>query len=66
MGLPLHLFDWQPSMDRAGIKRDALYLIRPDGYVGVADPLGAVKPLTEYVAKHGIAGASEALAGRRS
>lgn len=30
--LPLHVFRWHP-----GFKRDAAYLIRPDGYVAVAD-----------------------------
>ena len=31
--LPLHLFAWQPTMRRAGLRNAALYLIRPDGYV---------------------------------
>ena len=32
--LALHEFGWQPAMERAGLRRDALYLLRPDGYVG--------------------------------
>jgi 2-polyprenyl-6-methoxyphenol hydroxylase-like FAD-dependent oxidoreductase len=36
--LPLHLFAWQPRMRRAGLRRRALYLVRPDGYVALADP----------------------------
>jgi 2-polyprenyl-6-methoxyphenol hydroxylase-like FAD-dependent oxidoreductase len=36
--LPLHVFAWQPAMCRAGLRRAALYLVRPDGYVALADP----------------------------
>src|SRR5262249_47148388 len=36
--LPLHLFRWQPEMRRAGLRRAAVYLVRPDGYVALADP----------------------------
>jgi 2-polyprenyl-6-methoxyphenol hydroxylase-like FAD-dependent oxidoreductase len=35
-GLPLHVFAWHPAMRRSGLMRDALYLVRPDGYVGLA------------------------------
>jgi FAD binding domain len=38
--LPLHLFAWQQGMRRAGLLRSALYLVRPDGYVALADPRG--------------------------
>lgn len=38
LGLPLHVFPWRPEMRRAGLQRDALYLVRPDGYVAHADP----------------------------
>jgi 2-polyprenyl-6-methoxyphenol hydroxylase-like FAD-dependent oxidoreductase len=36
--LPLHVFQWRPEMRRAGLRRNALYLVRPDGYVALADP----------------------------
>jgi len=36
-GLPLHLFPWQESYARAGLAQDALYLIRPDMYVALAN-----------------------------
>ena len=36
--LPLHLFAWQPGMRRVGLRRAALYLVRPDGYIALADP----------------------------
>src|SRR5262249_26477439 len=34
--LTLHEFRWQKAMERAGLRRDALYLVRPDGYVAFA------------------------------
>lgn len=38
MRVPLHAFAWQAAMGKTGIRQGALYLIRPDGYVGLADP----------------------------
>ncbi|MEP6592030.1 MAG: FAD-dependent monooxygenase [Gemmatimonadota bacterium] len=35
-GLPLHRFAWSSAADHAGYQRGAAYLVRPDGYVGVA------------------------------
>ncbi len=35
--LPLHVFGWNDAARRAGLRRDALYVVRPDGYVGLAD-----------------------------
>lgn len=34
--LPLHVFPWRDDMERAGLRRDAVYVVRPDGYVAVA------------------------------
>src|SRR5882672_6641914 len=36
-GLPLHAFPWHPGMSGKGFAREAGYLIRPDGYVALAD-----------------------------
>lgn len=36
MRLPLHVFAWSEAADRAGLARDAAYLIRPDGHVALA------------------------------
>ena len=38
--LPLHIFPWRPEMGRAGLRRNAVYLLRPDGYVALADSEG--------------------------
>lgn len=48
LGLPLHVFAWRPDMRRVGFKRDALYLVRPDGHVALADPGADVAVLTRY------------------
>jgi hypothetical protein len=45
----LHAFAWQASMQRAGIARDAVYLLRPDGHVAFADATGDAKALARYL-----------------
>ena len=47
--LPLHHFAWQPAMRRAGLRRGALYLIRPDGYIALADPRGDAARWRHYL-----------------
>src|SRR4051812_6957136 len=49
--LPLHIFEWQPKMKRAGLERAALYLVRPDGYVALADPQADPERLRRYFAE---------------
>jgi 2-polyprenyl-6-methoxyphenol hydroxylase-like FAD-dependent oxidoreductase len=45
----LHAFAWQASMQRAGMARDAVYLVRPDGYVAFADATGDAMALARYL-----------------
>ena len=52
--LVLHVFPWSQPMDRAGLARDALYLIRPDGYVALADRGGSAAVLERYLDTRGI------------
>jgi 2-polyprenyl-6-methoxyphenol hydroxylase-like FAD-dependent oxidoreductase len=52
--LPLHVFAWQPDMGRKGLRRDAVYLVRPDGYVAVANSEGHAEALTSYFEAHQI------------
>jgi len=47
-GLPLHVFDWERAHEHAGLTRNAVYLVRPDGYVGFADAGGKVEALRDY------------------
>jgi hypothetical protein len=51
---PLHVFGWQSNMGRSGLQRDAVYLVRPDGYVTVVDRDGHAEALTSYFDAHQI------------
>ncbi len=62
--LRLHLFVWPPAMRRAGLKRAALYLNRPDGYVALADPQADPERLRHYFAERGGLGRHGGQAGR--
>jgi 2-polyprenyl-6-methoxyphenol hydroxylase-like FAD-dependent oxidoreductase len=48
LGLPLHIFAWHSGMRRAGLRSAALYVVRPDGYIGLADPHADPKRLRQY------------------
>jgi hypothetical protein len=52
--MPLHAFGWRAEYEAAGLARDALYLLRPDSYVALADAAGAPGALDRYFADHGI------------
>ena len=53
-GLKLHTFVWRPQMKRAGLTRDAIYLIRPDEHVALAEPNGDAGVLERYLDNHRI------------
>jgi hypothetical protein len=46
--LPLYLFAWRPEMRQAGLLRGALYLVRPDGYVALAESHADPERLRAY------------------
>lgn len=48
LGVPLHVFGWRTAVKRAGLARNALYLVRPDGYVALADAECRGSRLREY------------------
>ena len=52
--VPLHLFDWRSEHEAAGLARDALYLLRPDTYVALADLSGAPGVIEGYCAEREI------------
>ncbi len=52
--LALHVFPWRGAMRRAGLRRDAGYLIRPDGHVGLADPDARAAKLQVYLDERGL------------
>ncbi len=41
-------------MLRAGLKKSAAYVIRPDGYVGLAEPRGDRATLERYFRDHDV------------
>ena len=47
--IPLHVFPWRSEMGETGLRRNAVYLVRPDSYVGLADSEGGVTALTSYL-----------------
>ena len=49
LDLALHAFEWSKPAADAGLLRDACYLIRPDGHVGLADAAQDVDRLAAYV-----------------
>jgi hypothetical protein len=66
--LELQEFAWSEIMGRAGLVRDAVYLLRPDGYVALTDASGRAASLREYADRRGLAwrsrSASESSAAR--
>jgi hypothetical protein len=50
----LQKFDWKTEYEAAGLARDAVYLLRPDTYVALADGSGDVGVLERYFEDHGI------------
>jgi FAD binding domain len=53
-GVALHTFPWQSSMRRAGLRRNAVYVIRPDGYIGLASTSGDASTIERYLEEHEI------------
>jgi 2-polyprenyl-6-methoxyphenol hydroxylase-like FAD-dependent oxidoreductase len=51
--LPLHQFAWLAGMRRADLRRSALYLVRPDGYVALADAQCDPERLRRYFKERG-------------
>ncbi len=52
--LPLHEFRYDHAQREAGLARGAVYLIRPDTYVALADPTGAPLAIVAYLAERGL------------
>jgi len=48
--LPLHTFEWSKQAATAGLTENALYLVRSDGYIGLAAPDASIGAIDEYLA----------------
>jgi hypothetical protein len=46
--IPLHVFAWREDRQSAGLRRDAIYLVRPDGYVALAADAAAAPAVASY------------------
>jgi len=53
-GLSLHVFSWRATIARAGLTRNAAYLVRPDGYVALAEPEAGAAKLKAYLDEWGV------------
>ena len=49
LGLSVHEIPWTDAMEKAGFKRDGLYLVRPDGHVALACSTQGVRELQAYI-----------------
>jgi 2-polyprenyl-6-methoxyphenol hydroxylase-like FAD-dependent oxidoreductase len=49
--IALHVFPWEAGMRRSGLKRNAAYVIRPDGYIGLTDPGGSASAIDAYLSE---------------
>jgi hypothetical protein len=47
--IPLHVFAWHSAMQPAGLQRDAVYLVRPDGYVALASANSGDAAIARYL-----------------
>lgn len=53
-GLALHSFPWQPEFGEQGVRENAVYLVRPDGYIALADPDAKARTLAAFLDTHGL------------
>jgi len=51
--LPLHVFEWRDAHAAVGFAQNALYLVRPDTYVGLAEASGSPEAIEVYFKDRG-------------
>ncbi|TIQ05753.1 FAD-dependent monooxygenase [Mesorhizobium sp.] len=49
-GVAVHAFAWTDAAVKAGLQRDAAYLVRPDGHVALASPVQEAAAFQRYLA----------------
>jgi 2-polyprenyl-6-methoxyphenol hydroxylase-like FAD-dependent oxidoreductase len=54
LGLPIDRFGFDRAAQAAGFMKDALYLVRPDGYVAFAEPTQSPAALQRFLARNGL------------
>ncbi|MGO4704696.1 FAD-dependent monooxygenase [Microvirga sp. 2MCAF38] len=50
--IPLHVFAWSHAAEKAQLEKDGLYLVRPDGHVGLASAGQDIEALDIYLSTH--------------
>ena len=60
LGLALQVFPWSAAHAAAGLVRDALYLLRPDGYLALVQAGAEPAALERYLAARGLRPAAHA------
>jgi len=50
--MTLHQFRWRDEFQAAGLNRDALYLLRPDSYVALAEASSDPSVIERYLVRH--------------
>jgi hypothetical protein len=53
-GVELHTFGWSEAYRKAGLTKDALYLLRPDTYIGLVDKAGSAQAVEAYFTERGL------------
>ena len=56
-GFELNAYGWTNDCEEAGLKRDAFYVVRPDGYIAAAGEAGDVAEARGVLKRFGIRGA---------
>ena len=49
--VPLQVYPWTDAMQQAGLRENAMYLIRPDTYVALAELAPSVDAVERYFAR---------------
>jgi 2-polyprenyl-6-methoxyphenol hydroxylase-like FAD-dependent oxidoreductase len=49
-----HVFPWRPDLAASGLVENAVYFIRPDGYIAFADPPAKARTLAAYLDAQGL------------
>lgn len=53
-GFEVHKFEWSEAAKKRGLAEGALYLVRPDGYIGAEATGGDAETLFRYISKWGL------------
>ncbi|MBR7794697.1 pentachlorophenol monooxygenase [Agaribacter marinus] len=53
-GLPLHTFSFDSIAEQKGLQKEAMYLLRPDGHIGLVHSYQDIQQLQEYLDNWGI------------